>query len=199
MKPYIKIISAVLTSIMFATAFTSVNATEGTDKISFYLQGDINQDERINIKDVTALQKHIANISSNEIVSLETADFNCDGDVNVNDVTEIQKYALWSKYKGAPDRNYIYCDRSINYPISTDTKIKSDLILEEVNLGTMYMAEKEDWFFMVRDFIESCPDWLCLLIQPSLHAEGCTTNCHDCIGGCNLKGRVFIPDKNLLS
>lgn len=148
MKPYIKIISAVLTSIMFATAFTSVNATEGTDKISFYLQGDINQDERINIKDVTALQKHIANISSNEIVSLETADFNCDGDVNVNDVTEIQKYALWSKYKGAPDRNYIYCDRSINYPISTDTKIKSDLILEEVNLGTMYMAEKEDWFFM---------------------------------------------------
>ncbi len=148
MKPYIKIISAVLTTMIFISAFTSVNATEGTDKISFYLQGDINQDERINIKDVTALQKHIANISSNEIVSLETADFNCDGDVNVNDVTEIQKYALWAKYKGAPDRNYIYCDRSKNYQISTDTKIESQLILEEANLGKMSLADKADWLFV---------------------------------------------------
>lgn len=148
MKPYIKIISAVLTTMIFISAFTSVNATEGTDKISFYLEGDINQDERVNIKDVTALQKHIANISSNEIVSLETADFNCDGEVNVADVTEIQKNALWVKYKSAPDRNYIYCDRSINYPISTYMKIESQLILEEVNLGAMYLAEKEDWFFV---------------------------------------------------
>lgn len=148
MKPYIKIISAVLTTMIFISAFTSVNATEGTDKISFYQQGDINQDERVNIKDVTALQKHIANITPNEIASLETADFNCDGEVNVDDVTEIQKRILWFKYKGAPDLNYIYCNRSKNYQISTDTKIESQLILEEVNLGAMYLAEKKDWFFM---------------------------------------------------
>lgn len=143
-----KFISAVLTVMIFISAFTSVNATDFTDNITFYNEGDIDQEGHVNIKDVTALQKHIANIPSNETVSLETADFNCDGEVNVLDVTEIQKKALWLKHKGAPDRNYIYCDRSINYPISTDKRIESQLILEEVNLGAMAVAEKVDWFFM---------------------------------------------------
>ncbi len=65
------------------------------------LTGDVNFDEKLNIRDATAIQKHIANIDSlygyNYMPSLDKAymdriaDFNKDGKITIRDVTAIQK------------------------------------------------------------------------------------------------------------
>ena len=53
--------------------------------------GDVNGDGKVNVKDVTAIQKHIA--KSNELTKeqLEKADINGDGKVTVKDATALQK------------------------------------------------------------------------------------------------------------
>ncbi len=54
--------------------------------------GDLNKDGKINIIDVTMLQKRIANLITFDEETEAGADFNYDGDVNTNDVTMLQKY-----------------------------------------------------------------------------------------------------------
>lgn len=54
--------------------------------------GDANADTKISIKDVTVIQKHIANLDTDIIVNEEIADGNKDGKVNIKDATLIQKY-----------------------------------------------------------------------------------------------------------
>ncbi|MBQ8000290.1 MAG: dockerin type I repeat-containing protein [Ruminococcus sp.] len=55
------------------------------------LWGDVNNDNTLNIKDATAVQKHIAGIHLLYSANLYLADANGDGDVNIKDATEIQK------------------------------------------------------------------------------------------------------------
>lgn len=67
--------------------------TEFTVRIkSKALIGDVNLDGKINIKDATAIQKHLAKFIHLEDENLAVADVNADGKVNVRDATEIQKY-----------------------------------------------------------------------------------------------------------
>lgn len=67
--------------------------TEFTVRIkSKALSGDVNLDGKINIKDATAIQKHLAKFIQLEDKNLSAADVNADGKVNVRDATEIQKY-----------------------------------------------------------------------------------------------------------
>lgn len=56
------------------------------------LLGDVNLDGKINIKDATAIQKHIAKLADLDDNNLKVADVNGDGKVNIKDATEIQKY-----------------------------------------------------------------------------------------------------------
>lgn len=56
------------------------------------LLGDVNFDGKINIKDATAIQKHIAKLATLDDNGLKVADVNGDGKVNVKDATEIQKF-----------------------------------------------------------------------------------------------------------
>lgn len=62
------------------------------DENSTLLLGDANEDEVVNIKDVTAIQKHLAGISflSSEAESIADTDMN--GAVNIKDATAIQKH-----------------------------------------------------------------------------------------------------------
>ncbi len=55
------------------------------------LLGDVNLDGVVNIDDVTALQKHIADIYTLSDGELENADVNNDGSINIDDATTIQK------------------------------------------------------------------------------------------------------------
>lgn len=54
--------------------------------------GDANKDGSVNIKDVTAIQKHIASLEIIPEDALVLADTDIDGDVNIKDATAIQKH-----------------------------------------------------------------------------------------------------------
>lgn len=60
-----------------------------------YVIGDVNSDNKLNIKDATALQKYCANLGS---VDKFVADFNGDFKINVRDATDIQKKLAGLKY-----------------------------------------------------------------------------------------------------
>lgn len=57
-----------------------------------YLRGDVNLDGQVNISDVTAIQKHIANINIVSGKALRAADYNLDGKVDITDATSIQRF-----------------------------------------------------------------------------------------------------------
>ena len=54
--------------------------------------GDANMDNKLNIRDATLIQKHLAKITTMSEAALELADFNKDSKVNVKDATSIQKF-----------------------------------------------------------------------------------------------------------
>lgn len=53
--------------------------------------GDVNLDGRVNIKDATTLQKHLAKLLTLNDRNLIVSDTNCDGRVTIKDATTIQK------------------------------------------------------------------------------------------------------------
>ncbi len=55
------------------------------------LLGDVNLDGKVNIRDATAIQKHLANIETIEGLGKPAADYNGDGKITIKDVTAIQK------------------------------------------------------------------------------------------------------------
>ena len=54
--------------------------------------GDVTGDGRISIRDVTAIQRHLANINTLSGKQLRAADTNGDGKVDINDATHLQRY-----------------------------------------------------------------------------------------------------------
>ena len=58
----------------------------------FYQKGDVNKDGKINIKDATAIQKHLAKLIELDDEALELADFDDNRKVSVRDATAIQKF-----------------------------------------------------------------------------------------------------------
>lgn len=54
--------------------------------------GDVNLDFTVNVKDATAVQKHLAGLITLDETALLLADFNKDDTVNIKDATAIQKY-----------------------------------------------------------------------------------------------------------
>ena len=62
--------------------------SESTDM----LIGDTDLDGRINVHDVTAIQRHIADLEKIDDEQLDVADANGDGEINISDATHLQKY-----------------------------------------------------------------------------------------------------------
>lgn len=60
-----------------------------TDK---YLLGDANGDSRVNISDVTAIQRHVAELENITGIRAKAADVNADSVVNITDATTIQRH-----------------------------------------------------------------------------------------------------------
>ena len=75
----------------------AISNTEGADKNSVvgnvigYI-GDVNSSDTINVKDATAIQKHLASIIELPDDSLTLADADMSGKINVRDATAIQKW-----------------------------------------------------------------------------------------------------------
>lgn len=56
-----------------------------------YELGDANMDKKLNIRDATLIQKHLAKITQLDETALALADFTQDGKINIKDATNIQK------------------------------------------------------------------------------------------------------------
>lgn len=66
--------------------------TETVNVKSSYILGDADENLKVNIKDATALQKHIAKLTELSQVGCMAGDTTEDGKLNIKDATEIQKY-----------------------------------------------------------------------------------------------------------
>lgn len=79
----------------YAAGFCAENNINCVSSIKY---GDINDDGKINVKDVTYLQKHLAGFEDFKIVdgsrAFYCADVNGNGDLEITDCTTIMKYAV---------------------------------------------------------------------------------------------------------
>ena len=55
-------------------------------------RGDVNEDGKINIRDVAAIQRYLANFGTLTLAQLMAADTDGDGSVTVDDATWLQMY-----------------------------------------------------------------------------------------------------------
>ena len=62
------------------------------NEASRYTVGDVNGDEKVNVKDATTIQKHLAKIIELSDIELIYADTTHDNKVSISDATKIQKY-----------------------------------------------------------------------------------------------------------
>lgn len=70
---------------------TTLPTESDTEPVPEFEQGDVNCDGKLNIKDVTTIQKFLAKILPFDEKIMLLADFNNDGIVNIKDATTIQK------------------------------------------------------------------------------------------------------------
>ena len=68
------------------------NTTKPADPEIVGILGDANVDSDVNIKDATAIQKHIAKLESLTDTGFILADVDASSDVNIKDATAIQKF-----------------------------------------------------------------------------------------------------------
>lgn len=93
-KNLFAIIAAVLVLTIAFSAIFAVTAFADSDETEIllaYQVGDTTLDGKINIKDATAIQKHVAKLAEFTFQQLELADADKNGAVNVKDATYIQK------------------------------------------------------------------------------------------------------------
>lgn len=80
-----------------ATTESTPDETKPSEPLEGLL-GDVNLDGKVNIKDVTAIQKHIAFVKALSDEGYKLADFKADGKVNIKDATAIQKFLAKLEY-----------------------------------------------------------------------------------------------------
>ncbi len=70
----------------------SENPEESTAPDSDYSIGDVNLDNKVNVKDATLIQKHLASLVTLEGIVLDLADYDKDTKITIKDATAIQKF-----------------------------------------------------------------------------------------------------------
>ncbi|MBE6794407.1 MAG: starch-binding protein [Ruminococcaceae bacterium] len=77
------------------SAINALSAQIETTTVSapiYRLAGDVNEDSKVNVRDATAIQKHLANIITLSSIGVALADANGDGKLSIKDATEVQKF-----------------------------------------------------------------------------------------------------------
>lgn len=114
----------VLTVVLSAFCTFSVFATNGE---TAYIKGDANLDQKVNIKDTTAIQKYLAKLLDFSDEQLKLADMDGNGSVNVKDATYIQKLIAGIIDESTPDENIPQWGTPVLPPVtSTDDEAQDD-------------------------------------------------------------------------
>lgn len=85
------IVLIMLLSTVSFTAFADDGETERMPA-NFFEQGDVNGDEKVNIKDVTLIQKFIANICELSDEEIVRANVDGRGKLDIKDATHLQRW-----------------------------------------------------------------------------------------------------------
>ncbi len=93
-----KIIAMLCVALLAMSIFTITGFSADSNE-SLILLGDSDLDERVNIKDATAIQKHLAGIATLSDKGLLAADADCNGTINIKDATVIQKFIAGYKFE----------------------------------------------------------------------------------------------------
>lgn len=108
-----------------------------------YVYGNVTDDTEINIKDATAIQKHLAGIADIEKKYIY-ADANGDGKININDATTIQKYVAGMEvlnqiglpYTGSLTYVYVndngFCLKLVGHTITYVVELEADQLFEDI-------------------------------------------------------------------
>ncbi|MGN0487836.1 MAG: dockerin type I domain-containing protein [Ruminococcus sp.] len=134
MRKTLKRLLPIMVALMFILSSLPVGAVDTQDSVTFYKIGDANADKKIDINDVTKIQKALAEIIPADNGVLIGGDANGDGETDIRDVTQIQRVIL--------DISYIYYpyDKYPRYKITKDPiKISGDNV---INSQVLY-AEDE--------------------------------------------------------
>ena len=91
--------------------------------------GDTNADSKVNIKDATIIQKHIANIDIGFELDTEISDCDKDGKINIKDATLIQKYL--AKYETENVGEKLTVTTVVTLPIPTKATTESQALTTE--------------------------------------------------------------------
>ena len=83
MKKAVGLLAALLVMVSSVSAHAAENAK---------ILGDANGDGYVNVNDVTAIQRHAAELELLEGINFHAADINGDGNVSVDDATELQRF-----------------------------------------------------------------------------------------------------------
>lgn len=75
-----------------ATIVATDDNNSGGDQAATYLKGDADCDTAVNIKDATAIQKHLASLETLSEQGSANAEVDGDGNITIKDATMIQKY-----------------------------------------------------------------------------------------------------------
>lgn len=107
-----------------------------------YIVGDADGNEKINIKDATIIQKHLAKIVTLDSSALLAADGNEDLKVNIKDATEIQKYL--ANIPVGSNIGKLYEASSTTSPSVPETSTLSQTTSEEETTTSAQTTEKAE-------------------------------------------------------
>ena len=78
--------------ISIAAAIAMMSLLPAASAATGYIRGDANGDGKVNVCDVTAIQRHVAEVELLTGACLFNADVNGDGEVTIDDATHLLRY-----------------------------------------------------------------------------------------------------------
>lgn len=146
MKNFTRILSVVLVLLMVLSALmVSASAAEFEDyyKKPEFIMGDVDFDNKVSIRDCSAVQKHLAKIITLCDESLYSGDVDGNGKVNISDATLIQKFVA-KMIDVFPADLYVP-----EYSLKTDGKALEVLIPEAEVTQVMVTVEEAGYYELV--------------------------------------------------
>ena len=123
--------------------------------------GDVDNNRKITVEDVTYLQKVLTKLIANDEINNYMADFNGDGKININDATNIQRMLLNMDYDCFIKPDYGYLETVYDENPQSDCEIPAERIMENMwkgltetdlpydNYDTTYLVTSKNQFFAV--------------------------------------------------
>lgn len=153
----------------------------------YRLAGDVNEDSKVNVRDATAIQKHLANIITLSSIGVALADANGDGKLNIKDATEVQKFiagltinnVIGEEIEVKPDfTEATKPPKTEATTLNTDTTEKVDVTTEEILPTTVPVITTEPAEVLPTDATEVTETTETTTVEVTYNTEVTETSIH---------------------